>query len=284
MNSKTYDDSRPTIPAEISRAVKVEAGHSCAIKSCSDHTYLEIHHIDFNRNNNKLVNLILLCRKHHAMAHDKVIDRKALQEYKALLITSHNVLIDEKLEEIKNLIINEKASKPEPEVSSNQPPDEQIVKRAPSRAEILNFALYHVAITHYENEQNLTFEHQVEFVHGKSSLMLDALRQDDDLPEDVAIEVHYLRKPYQDAPAYGPWLLKKLELYQLMTGRIARGVLLVVVGRERMLEGEYLELTKKGVDSCGGKVSLKVYSCEQVGFHPGAVSRALFASNIKDIG
>lgn len=83
MNNK-YANNRPSIPANVIRAVKVESGHLCAIKGCVEHTYLEIHHIDFNRENNDVENLILLCGKHHKMAHASVIDRKSLHEYKRL--------------------------------------------------------------------------------------------------------------------------------------------------------------------------------------------------------
>lgn len=283
MTSKQkYEESRPSIPADLRRSVEVESGHCCAIKGCNEHTYLEIHHIDENRNNNRQDNLILLCDKHHKMAHANVIDRKALKQYKALLVDSHATLIAEKFEELKALIVQEKVGTPEPEKSSAQPADELVVKQAAARSEILNFVLYHVAIAHFEKESGLYFEHQVQFTMGDTSLTLDALRQDDDLPEDIILDVHYLRKPYMDAPAYGPWLAKKLEIYELFTGRLARGVLIAVVGRERMLEGNYLDMTRKGVDSCKGKVELQVFSCEQVGFHPGAVSAAMFASNLKN--
>jgi hypothetical protein len=80
-----YKTTRPHIPANIERAIKVEAGHKCTVKNCNEHTYLEIHHIDENRENNILDNLILLCDKHHKMAHAKTIDRKSLKEYKQLL-------------------------------------------------------------------------------------------------------------------------------------------------------------------------------------------------------
>lgn len=83
MNTK-YEKGRPNIPSEIRRSVEVESGHQCAIKGCSEHTYLEIHHIDNNRENNDVGNLILLCDKHHKMAHANVIDRKSLYEYKRL--------------------------------------------------------------------------------------------------------------------------------------------------------------------------------------------------------
>lgn len=281
-SKKSYEEPRRSIPADLRRSVEVESGHCCAIKGCDEHTYLEVHHIDQNRNNNQQENLILLCDKHHKMAHASVIDRKALRQYKALLVESHATLIAEKFEELKALIVEEKADAPEPEQSPAQPADDRVVKQAAVRSEILNFALYQVAIAHFEKEHGIYFEHQVQYTRGNTSLMLDALRQDDDLAEDIILDVHYLRKPYLDAPAYGPWLAKKLEIYELLAGRPARGVLIAVVGRERMLDGGYLEMTRQGVESCDGKVTLQVYSCEQVGFHPGAVSAAMFASNLKD--
>lgn len=82
--NKKYDKSRASIPARICRAVKVESGHACAIKGCMEHTYLEIHHINENREDNRTENLILLCDKHHKMSHAGVIDRKSLREYKNL--------------------------------------------------------------------------------------------------------------------------------------------------------------------------------------------------------
>ena len=81
MVEKKYSVERPRIGAELERMVKTRAGHCCEVKNCNDHTYLEIHHIDHNRENNTLENLILLCRKHHAMAHAGKIDRKSLKIY-----------------------------------------------------------------------------------------------------------------------------------------------------------------------------------------------------------
>lgn len=85
MNDKKYSEERPTIGAELRRSVMIEAGHACSINRCGEHTYLEIHHINENREDNRIENLILLCDKHHKMAHRKVIDRKALRTYKELL-------------------------------------------------------------------------------------------------------------------------------------------------------------------------------------------------------
>lgn len=83
-----YTTKRPTIAAEVARAIKVESGHCCAINQCTEHTYLEIHHIDHNRENNDPSNLIVLCDKHHKMAPADIIDRKALRLYKQLLAAS----------------------------------------------------------------------------------------------------------------------------------------------------------------------------------------------------
>lgn len=91
MTDPSYKNSRPSIPAELRRSIEVESGHCCAIKGCGEHTYLEIHHIDGNRENNIAENLILLCDKHHKMAHANVIDKKALREYKRLLSGSREL-------------------------------------------------------------------------------------------------------------------------------------------------------------------------------------------------
>lgn len=81
----TYQSDRPTIPANTRREVEVEAGHKCSITTCHEHTYLEIHHINQNRADNRKENLILLCDKHHKMAHANIIDTKALYSHKEKL-------------------------------------------------------------------------------------------------------------------------------------------------------------------------------------------------------
>jgi len=102
---KQYSNKRPNIPINIRRSIEVEAGHQCTVKNCGEHTYLEIHHINQNREDNTIDNLILLCDKHHKMAHDNIIDRKALKMYKNLLnmpIQHHEILLKDSF--YKNLI------------------------------------------------------------------------------------------------------------------------------------------------------------------------------------
>ena len=281
MSDKPYSKSRPSIPAELRRAIEVEAGHNCAIKGCNEHTYLEIHHIDINRENNTLENLVLLCDKHHKMSHAEVIDRKALREYKKLLNNNHDWIVIEKIEELKALINDQKASKPISQPTNSQPIDTQISKVAPHRSDILHFALYHVAIAFYEKQNSLYFEHQVEFIKDESHLILDALHQDDDLSEDIIIEVQYIRKSYLDSIIYSQQIEKKIEIYKLLTGREARGILLIVVNKERMKTEDNLQYTYKGVEDSNEDITIEVLSCEEIGFHPGAVSAAIFQSNLK---
>lgn len=122
MSRSKYGEPRPTISAELRRAVNVESGHACAIKGCTEHTYLEIHHIDGDRENNTLENLVLLCDKHHKMAHAGVIDRKALREYKKLLIDSEDLQVIKKPSTYEITILvnrNGIASQPKEELEAN---------------------------------------------------------------------------------------------------------------------------------------------------------------------
>lgn len=274
---RQYEEPRSGISADIRRSVEVESGHCCAIKGCGEHTYLEIHHIDQNRENNKLENLILLCDKHHKMAHADKIDRKALRLYKTSLSESYSSRIDERFDRLEEMFAQSGRTSPETKVQSANVEEvsSNLLKQAPDRADILSFVLKHVAIRHLETILEVPFEHQVTFVRGEDSLTLDGLIQDDEIEADFIIEVQYLRKSYADAPVYGKWLENKVELYELLTGRKARGILLVVVGRERMKEPDGLMLTRKGIEECNRKIELEVFSCSDIGFDPGPVSMGL---------
>ncbi|GAA5140136.1 HNH endonuclease [Alloalcanivorax gelatiniphagus] len=77
---------RPAIPAEVKRAVLVEAGHRCAIPRCGE-TELDVHHIVpwETCQKHEYSNLIALCPICHRRAHKGEIDRKALLQYKSAL-------------------------------------------------------------------------------------------------------------------------------------------------------------------------------------------------------
>lgn len=82
---------RSAIPAEIRRAVLVEAGHRCAIPRCGQ-TEIDIHHIIpwETCKTHEYSNLIALCPICHRRAHNGEIDRKSLQQYKASLAGEFN--------------------------------------------------------------------------------------------------------------------------------------------------------------------------------------------------
>lgn len=78
---------RPPIPAEIERAVKIEAGHRCAIPTCR-FPRIELAHIIpwAEVQTHSFENLIALCPNcHNLYDKDKKIDRKSMQIYKANL-------------------------------------------------------------------------------------------------------------------------------------------------------------------------------------------------------
>lgn len=76
---------RTHIPNKVSRQIKVEAGHQCAVWRCKRTSHLDRHHIDGNPSNHDQNNLILLCKHHHALADSGEITRLELKEYKAKL-------------------------------------------------------------------------------------------------------------------------------------------------------------------------------------------------------
>lgn len=280
MPTPSYDRPRPRIPAATRRLVEVEAGHACSIKECGDHSFLELHHIDGNRENNDPANLILLCLKHHEMAHAGGIDRKSLHMHKKRLSASREADMEARLVRLEaaaaamSLGSGVAPNLPIPEISSDQPVDPDIRKSVARRSSVQAFALCQVAITQYEKDVGVYFERHVEFESSDRGLTLDGLKHFSDDTPDIIIDFVYVRKAYLDAPAYGRMLREKVELYEIMTGREAKGVLLVAVGRENMLGEERLPLIRESVIENG--IDLQVYSCGQLGFHPGAVSAALF--------
>ena len=75
---------RPTIPADVVRAVLVEAGHRCAIPTCRA-TTTEVAHIEpwAKTQDNSFSNLIALCPNCHTRYDQrKEIDAKSMRMYK----------------------------------------------------------------------------------------------------------------------------------------------------------------------------------------------------------
>ncbi|TCP66147.1 HNH endonuclease signature motif containing protein [Sphingomonas sp. PP-CE-1G-424] len=275
MSKEPYDSVRPHVPADVRRLVLVEAGHACALRVCGETTYVELHHIDENRENNDPGNLIALCDMHHKMAHDGKIDRKSLRLYKERLSASRESEIVERLTRLETQSEIARSDLPVAQSSAEQPTDAGIRKIAARRWQVQAFALSQVAITRFEKEAGVYFERHVELVAGEKRLVLDGLKQFQDDQADIVVDFVYVRKAYLDAPAYGNWLQEKLEVYELMTGRRASGVLLAVVGKDAMLEEAAIPEIRSSVCDVED-VTLRVYSCGQLGFHPGPISASLF--------
>ncbi len=103
----------------------VEAGHACSVKDCREHTYVELHHIDENRENNNRENLIVLCDKHHRMAHAGKIDRKALKLYKEMLTSSRDADILARIERLEAQRAHGASELPVVESTGEQPVDNE---------------------------------------------------------------------------------------------------------------------------------------------------------------
>lgn len=72
------------MPRRLDRAVRVEAGHRCAIPTCRATSALQIHHIKewATVREHSFDNLILLCANCHARITSGEIDRRSITAYK----------------------------------------------------------------------------------------------------------------------------------------------------------------------------------------------------------
>jgi hypothetical protein len=282
-----YEQPRPPINANLRRALEVESGHACAVVRCGEHTYLELHHINQNREDNRMENLVLLCDKHHKMAHAGVIDRKALREYKRLLRGTYSSDLHERVLKLEALLAQGASLRSdstdgtvEPEVEGAADTDVPFKTTTP-RSDLMSFTLEQLALARFERESRLLFDRQARITRGDSAIRLDALRQDDSLPEDVIVEVRWLRKRYLDAPIWVRQVDAAVSAYELMTGRRARGVLVFVVPKADMKTISDLPYTATEIERVARKPEVVIYTYEELGFDPGAVSSALFTSNMK---
>jgi hypothetical protein len=279
-----YDEPRSQIGAELRRAVEVESGHACAVARCGEHTYLEIHHINQNRDDNRVENLILLCDKHHKMAHAGVIDRKSLHEYKHKLKEAYSSNLAERIRRLEELMaqgrnLEVEATTAQPYIPPIDP--DLPTKTTAHRSQLMYSTLEQIALAKYERDHNMLLERQPRFSKGAANIQLDAIRQDDNLPEDVIVEVRWLRKRYLDAPIWVRQVEAATSTYELITGRKARGVLVFVVPKESMKLVANLPFTAAELEKIELKPEIVIYTYSELGFDPGAITSDLFASNIK---
>jgi hypothetical protein len=265
------------------RAVEVESGHACAVSRCGEHTYLELHHINGNREDNRIENLILLCDKHHKMAHEGIIDQKAMLEYKRLLQVEYNQALVSRIEKLEALLAQspQEVSEDTSLATLNTDDPHPVLKSVASRSSVMAFTLEQLALTKFERDHKLYLERQARFTRGTVNLELDAVRQDDDLESDLVVEVRWLRKRYLDGPIWLQQLEAATEAYELMSGRKSRGIIIFIVPKESMKKISDLPYTAIEFEKMAEKPDVIIYTYAELGFDPGAVSAALFASNVK---
>nr|WP_299252838.1 hypothetical protein [uncultured Lacinutrix sp.] len=214
------------------------------------------------------------------MSHRGIIDRKSLKEYKKLVNQDQNTLILERFKELEKLVLRT-TEELEPKPFENQPSNDSVSAKGPDRLDIFHFCLKHYSIGYFEKKNNIYFKHQVEFNRDSDKLKLDGLRQDDDLELDIIIHFEFITKPYQDAPGYSSELEKKIELYELLTGRLAKGILLIITDNKNIYDRQeyYLEMIINSVEN--KKIELVVYSCDQIGFDRDSIHNQPKESNLK---
>lgn len=102
---------RPALPRPLDRAVKVEAGHRCAIPTCRQHP-IEIAHIEPRSGSNDVFdNLIALCANCHTRYDKGEIDRAAMRQYKANLS-----VVNSRYGDLEQRILGHFARNPDPQM------------------------------------------------------------------------------------------------------------------------------------------------------------------------
>lgn len=277
MSRSTYDEPRPPLGAELRRAVEVESGHACAVSRCGEHTYLEVHHINGNREDNRLENLVLLCDKHHKMAHAGVIDRKALAQYKQVLKREHVSALVERVARLEALLAAQPKVPREPVVPSPEPTSQPIDPGLPtvtfaSRAQLSTYTLEQLALARFENERGVYLRREAAVSKGDSVLKLDALYQSPEGTADLLVEVRWIRKRYLDAPVLVQQVVAATEAYELFTGRNVKGILILVAPDKHWANLDGLSETSRELARASRPPDVVVYTYAQLGFVPAPLS------------
>ena len=149
-----------------------------------------------------------------------------------------------------------------------------------ARSKLMYLTLDQLAISLVERQWNTNFERRVTIKTADGELFVDALRQDDDLPADHLLEVRWLRKRYLDAPIWTEQIVSKVKLYELLTGRKVSGTLVFVVPNKLGTLDE-LPFSRDAISNTAMFINVVMAPYSAIGFDPGPVSAAVFASNTK---
>lgn len=189
----------------------------------------------------------------------------------------------EQMAHLRRLMEQGGAEKPAPPQDQQHPAEETVslpIKVVTGRSQLLYLTLDQLAISYLERQRNTTYERRVKIRTVDGEVFLDALRQDDDLPADQIVEVRWLRKRYLDAPVWAAQVTSKVKLYELLTGRAAVGTLLFVVP-DKLGDLDELPYSREAIAQAEPPIAGVIATYSNIGFDPGPISAAVFASNTK---
>jgi HNH endonuclease len=109
---------RPPIPAELERALFIEAGYRCAVPTCRAVKPLTVEHIEdwVKVKEHKFANMLILCANCHGLKGEgpRMLDRKALRQIKANL-----GIINGRYGELERRILMFLAQNPKPAIGNS---------------------------------------------------------------------------------------------------------------------------------------------------------------------
>jgi hypothetical protein len=189
----------------------------------------------------------------------------------------------QQMEQLRHLMEQGGAEKQAPSQDNQHPTEETVtlpIKVVTVRSQLLYLTLDQLAISHLERRRRTTYERRVTIRTADGEVFLDALRQDDDLPADQIVEVRWLRKRYLDAPVWAAQVTSKVKLYELLTGRAALGTLLFVVP-DKLGDLDELPYSRDAITQAEPPIAGVIATYSNIGFDPGPISAAVFASNTR---
>lgn len=189
----------------------------------------------------------------------------------------------EQMDQLQRLMEQGGVEKQAPPQDNQHPTEETVtlpIKVVTVRSQLLYLTLDQLAISHLERQRHTTYERRVTIRTADGEVFLDALRQDDDLPADQIVEVRWLRKRYLDAPVWAAQVTSKVKLYELLTGRAAVGTLLFVVP-DKLGDLDELPYSRDAITQAEPPIAGVIATYSNIGFDPGPISAAVFASNTR---
>jgi hypothetical protein len=137
---------------------------------------------------------------------------------------------------------------------------------------MLAFTLEQLALSKYERDKRILLERRPRYTRGSTRVEFDAVYQDREGDEDIVVEVRWLRKRYFDAPIWVRQVDAAKSAYELVTGRKAKGVLILIVPKDNMGAVNDLPYTAAELAKVDHTPEVAIYTYAELGFDPGPLS------------